>query len=150
MLDFDYSKHFADIVQTISWDIKLPEDWSDFFEQSGVAPQIGPERRGNQRRLVRVRGLMCFDQPLPSIEREQRLFGVYTKDFSKKSCGLVSPIELYPEEEVRLILPTFRLKLRVAAARRRSQNCYEIGLILLNRFDPDRSAFISGGHFLKV
>ncbi|MCM2372696.1 PilZ domain-containing protein [Aporhodopirellula aestuarii] len=150
MLDFDYPVHYAGLIQQVSWDIELPEQWNEFFTETGVVAVVDPDRRDKQRRIVRMRGLMSIDRPLPSIKREKRFFGVYTKDFSKDACGVVTPFQLYPKERVRLVLPTFWLELRVVRCHRETSTCFDTGFALVRRHDPDRSAFISGGNFLKV
>ncbi len=150
MLDFDYPNHYAGLIRAVDWEIELPAQWSEFFSETGIVSDLTPERRGKQRRIVRMRGLMSIDRPLPAIERRKRFFGVYTKDFSKDACGVVTPFQLYPEELVRLVLPTFWLDLRVVRCHRETKACFDTGFELLHRHDPDRSAFISGGNFLKV
>ncbi|EMI53054.1 hypothetical protein RSSM_05518 [Rhodopirellula sallentina SM41] len=128
----------------------MPSAWDEFFSETGVVTNLDPERRGKQRRIVRLKGLMAIDQPLPSIARRKYFFGVYTKDFSKDACGVVTPFQLFPEERVRLVLPTFWLELRVVRCHRETKTCFDTGFELLHRHDPHRSAFISGGNFLKV
>jgi hypothetical protein len=150
MLDFDYPKHYAELINKVTWSIELPTQWTDYFGQSGLVDDKFPEKRGTQRRIVRLRGLLCVERALPAIPRDSHLIGVYTKDFSKDSCGMLIPIQLYPEEQVRLILPTFWLSLKVVRNKRETATCYDTGLQLLGRHDPDRSAFILGGNFLQV
>lgn len=149
MLDFDYSNHYASVVQAMQWQIQLPPTDEDFFSQSGLTKETTPDRRGTQRRNVRLRGLMVSEQALPSLKRDRQLVGVYTKDFSKDGVALISPVEWFPEESVRLILPSFWLSLKVERCIRLHSHCYEIGLSLSQRHDPDRAAFIHSGRFLK-
>jgi len=150
MLDFDYPQYYAEVVRSTTWSIELPEYWSEFFEQTGIVAGKSVERREKQRRIVRTCGLLYIDAPLPAIPREPGPIGVYTRDFSNDACGIVSPIELYPDEEVRLVLPTFWLQLRVVRTHRKTSTCYEVGLELLRRHDPSRSAFIVGGRFMRA
>lgn len=149
MLDFDYPSHYAELIESITWDIELPTGMSGFFAESGIAQELDPEKRGTQRRIVRMKGLMTIENALPMIQREHRFVGVYTKDFSKDGCGLISPIQWFPEETVRLVLPTFWLTLRVSCCRKLGDNCFHIGLQLLNRRNPERAAFIQAGKFLR-
>lgn len=145
MLDIDYPQNFARLMQQTDWAITLPEDWDSFFAESGVVNQPFGEQRHSQRRIVRARGLMTIDEPLPAIARQPEMIGIYTRDFSKDSCGLITPIELYPEEKMRLILPTFWLTVRVVRCRRHNAHCYEVGAELLRRHDADRRAFVIDG-----
>ncbi|MCC9655335.1 hypothetical protein [Rhodopirellula halodulae] len=150
MLDFDYPQHYAQVVRATHWDIDLPEEWSDFFHESGVAPVAYSDQRQSQRRIVRTCGLLYFDRALPCMPRSCRPLGIFTRDFSKNACGIITPIELYPEEDVRLILPTFWLQLRVVRAFRHQAKCYEIGMRLLHRNNPSQDAFMIGGRFAEA
>ncbi|WP_236696355.1 PilZ domain-containing protein [Rhodopirellula islandica] len=150
MLDFDYPKHYAEVVRATDWEIDLPEAWSDFFHESGVAAVNYCDQRQAQRRIVRTCGVMYFEKALPSLPRAFHPIGVFTRDFSKNACGIVTPFELFPQEEVRLILPTFWLQLRVVRARRHQSKCYEIGMRLLHRNSPSREAFVVGGRFTEA
>lgn len=149
MLDFDYPIHYAGLIESINWNIQLPSALKGFFDESGIAEECSPEKRGAQRRIVRMKGALVIDRGLPMISREKRFIGVYTKDFSKDGCGILSPIQWFPEEVVRLVLPTFWLKLRVNCCQKLGNNCFQIGLELLNRRDPDRAAFIHQGKFVR-
>ena len=68
--------------------------------------------------------------------------GIYTRDFSRQGTGFLSPCEIYPEEQVRIVLPTFWVQLRVARARRINGKCYEIGAVLSRQHEPDSDAFV--------
>ncbi len=142
MLEDDYSTRFAELIESIGFDIELPIEWSDYFEQRGEVASFVEDQRTNQRLMIRTHGLMWFDQSLPFLSREDRVFGVYTRDFSRLGCGFLTPFELYPEERVRIILPTFWVQLHVVRARRITSKCYEIGASLLHRNDPHMRAFI--------
>ena len=150
MLDFNYPQHYAEVVRATEWKIDLPEAWEDYFHESGVALVNYCDQRQAQRRIVRTCGLLYFEKALPSFPRAFHPVGIFTRDFSKNACGILSPVELFPEEEVRLILPTFWLQLRVVRAYRHQANCFEIGLRLLHRNSPCRDAFVVGGRFAEV
>jgi hypothetical protein len=141
MLDFDYPQHYAGLISEINWSITLPQTWCRFFEESGVLPSLPNDMRRSQRRAVRTFGLLRIDGTIPAITRSSALFGIYTKDFSKNAVGLISPIQLYPGERLRLILPTCWLSLEVIRCRRHNSTCYEVGAQLLHHHDPDESAF---------
>ncbi|HBJ35128.1 MAG TPA: hypothetical protein DDZ51_10315 [Planctomycetaceae bacterium] len=119
----------------------MPETWSRYFEESGVLPSLPNDLRASQRRAVRTYGLLRIDGALPAIPRNADFMGVYTKDFSKNAVGFISPIQLYPTERLRLILPTFWLSLFVIRCRRHNSRCYEVGAKLLQHNAPDETAF---------
>lgn len=149
MLDFDYPSHYAGLIESIDWRIQLPSTMNGFFAESGIVEELDREKRQAQRRIVRLKGAMMIERALPMISRGNRFIGVYTKDFSKDGCGLLSSIQWFPEETVRLVLPTFWLTLRVHYCQKLGENCFHVGLKLLNRHDPDRAAFIRNGKFVR-
>jgi len=131
-------------MNAIAWSLELPEHWTNFFTETGIVHSLNPEKSGKQRRIVRIRGFVFWEKMLPSVPRDQRPIGVYTKDFSKDACGLVAPLQLFPEERLRLLLPTFWLRLRVVRCVRQTASCFEVGLQLVSRHDPDSAAFMIG------
>lgn len=143
MLEVDYPKRFGELIQAVSWDIELPIEWSDYFEERGEVASFVEDQRNNQRLKVRTHGLLYVDQTLPFLTRNETPYGIYTRDFSRHGCGFLTSFELYPEEQVRLVLPTFWVQLTVVRARRITSKCYEIGTALLHRNDPDMAAFSS-------
>ncbi len=145
MLEIDYSTRFGDLIQSVDWDIELPQEWADYFDQRGDVAAYLDDERQNQRMRVRTHGLLWFDHSLPFLRRDGSVVGIYTRDFSRQGCGFLMPFELYPEERVRIVLPTFWVHLRVARSRRITSKCYEIGAKLLQRHDPDAQAFAPAG-----
>lgn len=141
MLEVDYSTKFDELLSSVSWDIELPIEWSDYFEERGEVASYVEDQRNNQRLKVRTHGLLWFDRTLPFLKRESGVVGIYTRDFSRHGCGFLMPFELYPEEQVRIVLPTFWVHLHVVRARRITSKCYEVGATLLRRMDPDPIAF---------
>ena len=89
---------------------------------------------------------MFFEQSPPFLNRptldiSDSAVGIYTRDFSCAGIGLVSPIQLFPEERVRLVLPTFWLQMRIIRARRLNPLCYDIGGTLIRRYGATPNAF---------
>ena len=118
----------------------------DFIDRWGTPPfppSFLDDERNNQRLKVRTHGVLWFDQSLPFLPRTMRPVGVYTRDFSRHGVGFLSPFEIYPEEHIRLVLPTFWLQLLVVRARRITSKCYEVGASLIRRHDPSLDAFQS-------
>ncbi len=142
MLEGDYSSRFSDLMQSVNWDIELPREWSDFFDQRGAVACFADDQRNNQRLKARTHGLLWFEKTLPFRSRESGMQGIYTRDFSRHGCGFLMPLEPFPEEQVRIVLPTFWVRLCVTRVRRITSKCYEIGATLLQRNDPDLQAFM--------
>jgi len=83
---------------------------------------------------ARTKGLLLPEGQLPAFPREANHIGIYTNDFSRNSFGIVSPIQFWPEEVVRILLPTFWMSGRVVRARYLGPNCFEIGCMLICRY----------------
>jgi hypothetical protein len=67
--------------------------------------------------------------------------GTYTRDFSRWGCGFLTTEQLFPEERVRIVLPTFWVQLLVVRTRRITSKCYESGGKLIRTYEPDPRAF---------
>ena len=141
MLDSDYPTQFADLIQSVHWDIELPMEWEDFFEQRGEVPSYMDDNRSSQRLKVRTYGIAYFEGSLPFRSRSPQPMGIYTRDFSRNGTGFISPVEIFPEECIRVVLPTFWCQLHVHRCRRITSKCYEIGAALTSRHDPNMMAF---------
>ncbi len=143
MLEDDYSSRFSELIESIMWDIELPRDWSDYFDQRGERSSFNGDVRTNQRMMIRTYGVMWIDQTLPFCKRTANPIGVYSRDFSRHGVGLLTPFELYPEEHIRIALPAFWVEILVVRARRITSKCYEVGCELIHRHDPDLAALTS-------
>lgn len=141
MLDVDYTTRFAELIDSVDWKIELPIEWKDYFSERGEASIFEEDERQNQRLKVRAYGLMWFDRALPFCPRSRDPMGIYTRDFSRHGMGFLAPVELYPEEFVRLALPNFWVRLQVVRTRRITSLCYEIGTVLVERHDPSPEVF---------
>ena len=145
MLEGDYPTKFGELIQSVPWDIELPIEWAGYFHERGEVPCYTEDERNNQRLKVRTHGLMYADQPLPFRSRAGGPTGVYTRDFSRHGCGLLTHFELFPGERIRVALPTFWVQLEVVRARRITSKCYEIGTVLIKRLDPSMEALQPNG-----
>ena len=141
MLDADYSEQFCRLVSEIDWDIELPIEWKDYFQDRGETACFNDDERNNQRLKVRTHGILWFESSLPFCPRVKDPVGVYTRDFARNGIGFLAPLQLYPEEQVRIVLPTFWVQLEVVRTRRITSKCYEIGSRLLWKHDPSLDAF---------
>ena len=142
MLEVDYSQRLNDLFAQVQWDIQLPDELSDYFANNGEASMSFPtDERSNQRISIRTRALLWSEVALPFRPRNSAPHGIYTRDFSRTGSGFLSAIEFFPEEELRVILPTFWVRLRVARVRRLGNCCYEVGTTLLQKYAPSDEAF---------
>ncbi len=146
MLVFDYSAGFAALIRAIDWQIRLPPEWDDFFHEKGIASSCHDDRRRHQRMNVRTPALLWFERPLPAFPRDRRPVGIYTRDLSRRGVGLITPMQLYPEEIVRAVLKTFWVEVRVVSCRRVTEACYIAGTELVTQHAPGRAAFRTPDH----
>jgi hypothetical protein len=141
MLDKDYSRQLDALKQGIQWAIELPPSLQRFFDCSGEMPIAPNEERRFQRIRARTEAVGYIDIPVSSIGRDKMPFGAYTCDFSRSGCSFLTSFQLYPNEELRLILSKFWLQLRVVRCRRLGPNCYESGSVLISRNPANDLAF---------
>ena len=142
MLEIDYSQRLNDLFAQVQWDIQLPDEMSDYFANNGEASISFPtDERSNQRIRIRTRALLWSEVALPFRPRHLAPSGIYTRDFSRTGAGFLSAIEFFPEEELRVVLPAFWVRLRVTRVRRLGDSCYEVGTTLLQKYAPSDDAF---------
>ena len=145
MLEEHYSTEFHELIRCTNWEIELPIEWTGYFDDRGEIASYANDERSNQRLKVRTHGVLAFDRTLPFCPRSKVPVGIYTRDFSKNGVGFLSPLQIYPAEQVRILLPTFWVELEVMRARRITSKCYELGAKLIRRHDPSRDAFTFHG-----
>ena len=143
MLAVDYQTKLEQLLHSMDWNIEIPVEWSDYFTQTGNPSIYTDDQRHNQRLKIRTCGAMWFEKSIPIRPRATLPVGVYTRDFSRHGAGFLSSCEIYPEELVRIVLPTFWMQLKVTRTRRLNKKCYEVGAVLLTQHDPDADAFCS-------
>lgn len=141
MLDTAYSKQLEQLIHQVDWDIELPFEWQNYFDERGEIPSFANDDRSSQRLKVRTYGVMWFESIHQFCARSSEPVGIYTRDFSRQGSGFLCHFELYPDEVVRLALPTMWVRLRVVRVRRLTSKCYEIGTRLISRHDPSGEAF---------
>lgn len=141
MLESDYTKRFKSLIQSVDWNIELPSTWSNYFDEVGECNSLTEDERQNRRVKVRSQGVMLNERSLPSCDRGTDPIGIYSRDFSRRGCGFIAPHQLFPQEAVRLILPTFWMRLLITRTRRVGPSCYEVGGELIVQHVPSEEAF---------
>lgn len=108
--------------------VRLPPQWEDFFEKTGWVPAILPDRRRFPRVYLRTQALLVYRQTFPALPRPAIAYTVYTKDISRGGIGFLHGEQLFPSEQMILILPDGKARLiQVVRCRRIGPNCFEIG-----------------------
>ncbi|WP_372720819.1 hypothetical protein [Novipirellula sp.] len=142
MLEVNYPQRLSGLIEQVCWDIQLPVELSEYFASNGEASNSFPtDERSNQRISIRTRALLWSEVTLPFCPRPRHPVGIYTRDFSRTGAGFLSSVQFFPEEELRIVLPTFWVRVRVTRVRRLGESCFEIGTILLHKYSPSGDAF---------
>lgn len=141
MLGSNYKEQFECLMREVAWKIELPATMSRFFQETGLSNGIEDDQRRAARLLIRTKCLVIPESPLPAFPRSEMPVGVYMADISRHGLGFLAAEPFLPEEEIRLILPTFWLRAVVARSRRLGPNCYQVGARLASRHDPSIEAF---------
>ncbi|TWT81777.1 hypothetical protein CA13_32300 [Planctomycetes bacterium CA13] len=142
MLEIDYSRCLAEWCDKVVWDIQLPQQWDTYFAGNGEkAALVASDERSNQRVGIRTKALLWPEDTLPFCKRVNEPVGIYTRDFSRSGAGFISSIEFFPEEQVRIVLPSFWVRVQIVRVRRVADSCFETGATLMQKFEPSPDAF---------
>ena len=117
MLEDDYTSRFGELIESIEWEIELPRDWADYFDQRGEVASYDDDERQNRRLKIRTYGAIWCERTLPFCTRGDSPIGVYSRDFSRTGLSFLSPTQMFPEEIVRLVLPAFWVRVSRLIAR---------------------------------
>lgn len=107
---------------------ELPADEADYLDAYGPAGGMGESRRQFLRVQFRETALLVYGDQCHAI---------YTKDASPKGVALLTPIQIFPQERLKIVLrdhPTMELELR--RCRRLAPNCYECGTVFVDGVIP--------------
>lgn len=118
------------LIERIPCRVQLPPDWAAADEGEGYGGACANEFRANFRYRAPRRGALQFIDELPAFRRGNGLFGVVVQDFSRRGMGLLFHEQLFPEERVRVLLPSVSVVGAVSRCRRRGPGCFEVGLTL--------------------
>ncbi len=121
MLDLDHATEINDLWDKTKSKAALPMTPEEFFGKAGLKPLEG--HRAFVRHYLRCQAIM---------QRVGETHGVYMKDCSRAGMGLISPVQIFPREEIQLWMNTNRCySLEIIRCRRLQQNCYECGTIFI-------------------
>lgn len=141
MLDIHYSAKLAEVIRLIDWTIELPPEWGRFFHERGAVSSSVLDQRRHQRINVRAQGVLWFTDPLPACPRPADPIGIYTRDVSRRGFGFISPTQLFPEEGVRVALPTFWMDVRIVRSHSINPSCFVTGAELIAQHQPEEMQF---------
>ena len=121
MLDLSHATEIAELWENLPSQAELPVPAEEFFSKSGQKRFV--EQREFDRHYLRCQAIMRlgFDQ-----------HAIYIKDCSRAGMGLISPVQLFPREQVQIWMsPQRSYSLEVTRCRRIRADCYECGTIFL-------------------
>lgn len=94
---------------------------TDFFQREGPLPARVDCRRAYPRFYMRGKAILCWDD---------KLFGVYTVDASRKGIRFFCPIQLLPRLRVHLRIPKVQeFQVEIVRCCRLDECCYDCGAV---------------------
>jgi hypothetical protein len=120
MLELGHEQQLvAELWEASEKRVSLPETMEEqFFQSQGPTPLYYDNRRSYHRFFMRGKAVLT---------RGDKQIGTFTKDVSRQGVGFLSPVQLLPQERVRLRVPTAELNLQVARCRRVTEGCFDCG-----------------------
>ncbi|MBN2291045.1 MAG: PilZ domain-containing protein [Pirellulales bacterium] len=132
------------LADDLRCDIMLPSFMADFFESEASNPIIPNDKRRFKRwHFNSIAALQCR-QSLHALHRELIWHRVYTKDISRGGLAFLHSEQLFPLEQMRVLLPTRTVEpifedckecfMEVTRCRRWGEMCYEIAARFIDSF----------------
>src|SRR5271170_573364 len=84
--------------------VKIPDDWTDFFEKTGPTGTCWEGKRQFEQYYHRAPAAITMLPTLPGLRRSGIAERLYVRDISRAGVGLLHGEELFPGERCRLIL----------------------------------------------
>lgn len=115
----DATELINDIWDRLELVAQLPEEDAGFLEQQGPMRGKFNSQRAYHRYYLRSKAI---------LKRGNEFLGIYTKDVSRQSLGMLAPIQLLPVERVHAWLPNGSdYELEITRCHYISDYCYECG-----------------------
>ena len=118
-------------------DIMIPQSMSDFFDTDKSHAIMADERRRYKRWTFRNLAVLEHRQSLNDLKRSPSWYRIYTKDISISGIAFLHSEQLFPLEQMRIILPKESVKplfkdhntkyIEVLRCRKWGERCYEVG-----------------------
>lgn len=113
-------------------EVELPPVWENYFRQSGAMPTFDGDGRRFPRFYARRKAVIEHRQTLPAKPRASAWHAVYMKNISRQGLGFLHSEQLFPSEQMRIMLADDILReIEVIHCRRIQRSCYEIGAIFV-------------------
>jgi hypothetical protein len=129
-------------------EIVIPSSLGDFFYEKQSQAVVADDRRRYKRWNFRNVGALETPQTFDDLERLPCWQRIYVKDISLGGMAFLHSEQLYPLEQMRILLPERTLepllqgrKKRIAEVvrcRKWGDRCFEIGVKFLEKFRHDK------------
>ena len=131
----DQIRKLSESVGPLVCEVELPSSWEDFFDRRGMMPIALDEKRRFPRSYLRVSAALQYRQSFPALPRGETWHKVYTKDVCRNGVGFLHSEQLFPMEQLALVLPDGRCRrIEVVRCRRIQPRCFEIGAVFITDF----------------
>ena len=127
MLENNYTSQIRDLLAILPCEIRIPDEWCDYFSRDEMLPTVENELRRMARKHFRTKAALEIKTTLPAIIRQPSIELVYTRDISGNSVSFLHAKQLYPGEACRLWLTDRRLPVTVVRCSRVNSHCYVVG-----------------------
>jgi hypothetical protein len=122
-------------VGPLKCELELPSSWADYFDRRGPMPTTFQEKRRFPRSYLRTSAALQHRQSLLALPRAETWYKVYAKDVSRGGVGFLHGEQLFPLEQMNLVLPDGRSRpIEVVRCRRIQERCFEIGAVFIAGF----------------
>jgi len=128
-------KQLIDLVRGLKCQVELPPSWKDFFDRSGRMLTSFDEQRRFPRSYLRTKAALEYRQSFPALARHSTWHGVYSASMSRGGMSFLHFEQLFPKEQMNLVLLDGKLRpIEVVRCRRVQERCFEIGAVFINGF----------------
>ena len=132
----DQLQKLNDIVGPLKFALKLPESPDNFFAQSGPIPTVPHDQRRFVRSHLRVVGALQYRHSLPSFPRPSEWHKIVTCDVSRNGIRFLHSEQLFPNEQMTLLLPDGRPRyVEIVRCQRLGDCCFDIGATFVGELE---------------
>jgi hypothetical protein len=118
------------LIEQVPCRVQLPPGLERLLEDEGYATAFTNEFRAGMRYNCCRRVALQLYNDLPAFPRPTSLVGAIVRDFSRRGMGLLFHEQLFPDERVRVLLPSVSIDGIVVRCRYSGPECFELGLAL--------------------
>ncbi len=146
MLEYNRADDFMldGLVSHLRCEIMIPPSLSDFFDEDKSDAVMVDDRRRYKRWNLRDFAALECRQSLEDLKRLPSWYRIYIKDISIGGMAFLHSEQLFPLEQMRVLLPEKtvepifkdrdRFILEVMRCRKWGDRCYEIGTRFVDEF----------------